>query len=190
MYRWISITKLDLDDCLFYKRKSGGVQHFRNFVNRAVLLTKGSSVESFYLAMANKCDISLLNTWISCVLIPQKIKNLRIRSRFELAFSALASQSLFNSILLEELELFCCDIEVPIKDVYFKNLKLVRLCRIGFTNCSSSGYLSLTLPVLETFVTRNCDWLGAKGVIVKAPLLENIHMVQDRNPEFHEPCSC
>jgi hypothetical protein len=191
MYRWISITKLDLDDCLFYKRKSGGVQYFRNFVNRAVLLTKSSSVESFSLSMNNKCDISLLNTWISCVLIPQKIKNLRIHSGYEWAFSALASQSLFNSIFLEELELqmFDCHIEVPIKDVYFGSLKHVRLRWIEFTNCSSSGYLSLTLPVLETFVTRNCDWLGAKGVIVKAPLLENIHIVQDRSPSSHEP-SC
>ncbi|KEH38494.1 FBD protein [Medicago truncatula] len=29
-----------------------------------------------------------------------------------------------------------------------------------------------------------------KVVIVKAPLLENIHMVQDHTPSFHEPCSC
>lgn len=86
--------------------------------------------------------------------------------------------------------MFDCDIEVPIKDVYFGSLKVVRLRGIDFTNCSSSGYLSLTLPVLETFVTRNCDWLGAKCVIVKAPLLENIHMVQDHTPSFHEPCSC
>lgn len=82
-------------------------------------------------------------------------------SRFEWAFSGLASQSLFNSIFLDELDLqmFDCDIEVPIKDVYFGSLKVVRLRGID-TNCSLSGYLSLTLPVLETLVTRNCDWLG------------------------------
>ncbi|KAJ1383998.1 Leucine-rich repeat domain superfamily [Sesbania bispinosa] len=54
--RWTSITKLDFDDTVFYspKRKTGGKQFFMNFVNRALLLTKGSSMESFSLVMANK----------------------------------------------------------------------------------------------------------------------------------------
>ncbi|PNX92214.1 F-box/LRR-repeat protein [Trifolium pratense] len=194
MYRWISVSKLDLDDSLFYnpKKKTGGVQHFRNFVNRALLLTKGSSLESFSLAMTNKCDISLLNTWISSVLIPQKIKNLRIHSKCEWSVSPLASRSLFNSIFLEELvlQMFCCDIEVPTKDVYFGSLKFVKLHEIIFFNGSSIDYLSLILPVLEKFEIRNCDWLFGKGVIVKAPLLESVCIEQDVMPSRDELRSC
>jgi hypothetical protein len=194
MYRWISVSKLDLDDSLFYhhKRKSGGIQHFRNFVNRALLLTKGSSVESFSLAMTNKYDISLLNTWISSVLIPRNLKNLRIHSKCEWSVSNLASQSLFNSIVLEELvlQMFCCDIEVPIKDVYFGSLKFVKLHGIAFFSGSSSDYLNLILPVLEKFETRNCDWLFGKGVIVKAPLLESVCIEQDFIPSPDELHSC
>jgi hypothetical protein len=194
MYRWISVSKLDLDDSLFYhhKRKSGGIQHFRNFVNRALLLTKGSSVESFSLAMTNKYDISLLNTWISSVLIPRNLKNLRIHSKCEWSVSNLASQSLFNSIFLEELvlQMFCCDIEVPIKDVYFGSLKFVKLHGIAFFSGSSSDYLNLILPVLEKFETRNCDWLFGKGVIVKAPLLESVCIEQDIIPSADELRSC
>lgn len=187
-YRWISITKLDLDDCLFYipKRKTGGIQHFKNFVNRTLLLTKGSNVESFSLLMSNKYDTYLLNTWISCVLIPQKVKNLRIHSKLKCAwaFSVLASQSLFNSIFLEELALkmFSCDIEVPTMDVSFGCLKFIKLNGIAFIEGSSYGFLNLSLPLLKKFETINCDWLCAEAVYVKAPLLENICIVQDRFP--------
>ncbi|XP_058773564.1 F-box/LRR-repeat protein At4g14103-like [Vicia villosa] len=186
IYRWVSITNLDLDDCLFYipKRKTGGIQHFKNFVNRTLLLTKGSRVESFSLVMTNKIDISLLNTWISCILMHQKIKNLRIHSKSGWTFSTLAFQSLFNSIFLEELDLkmLSCDIEVPTMDVSFGCLKFIKLNGIAFIEGSSYGYLNLSLPLLKKFETINCDWLCAEGVYVKAPLLESICIVQDRLP--------
>ena len=41
-FRWTFITKLDLDDTVFYKRKSGGKMYFVNFVYRALLLTKSN----------------------------------------------------------------------------------------------------------------------------------------------------
>jgi hypothetical protein len=66
MESWTSITKLDLDDSVFYspksKKKSGGKQHFINFVNRALLLNENYSVECFSLVITNKYDQTLVNT--------------------------------------------------------------------------------------------------------------------------------
>ncbi|KAK2368289.1 F-box/FBD/LRR-repeat protein [Trifolium repens] len=68
---WTFITKLNFNDNVFFspkRKKSSRKQHFINFVNRALHLTKSNSVGSFSLVIANKYDATLLNTWISCIL--------------------------------------------------------------------------------------------------------------------------
>ncbi|KAK7324475.1 hypothetical protein VNO77_28044 [Canavalia gladiata] len=154
IYRWTSITNLDLDDSVFYspKRKTGGKQCFVNFVYRALLLTKSSSVESFSLVITNKYDASLVNTWISSIL-NRSVKILHVESHFVLRFNAYTSHSLFNS----------------------------ELSGIVFTleSSISSEDVTLSLPILKVFETINCTWLNAKGVTLKAPLLESIFIEQD-----------
>ncbi|KAJ1378487.1 F-box-like domain superfamily [Sesbania bispinosa] len=187
MHRWTSITKLDLND----RRKKGGKQNFVNFVNRSLLLTKSSSIESFSLVMANKYDASLVNTWISGIL-NWRVKYLRIDSDFEFSFSALTCYSLFDTpYSLEELvlEMCCCAITIPSTFLYFGNLKLLKLSGITF-NFDSSRDL-ITLAVLKKFETINCIWLSANKVVTfKAPLLESVFIEQDHKSVSHEPRSC
>lgn len=190
-FLWTSITKLDLDDTVFYspKRKTGGKMYFLNFVNRTLLLTKSSSLESFSLFIANKYDVSLLNTWISNIL-SMNVKNLSIDTHFEMPFSALAAHSLFNSKLLEELvlKMNSCAIRVTDNYVRFEHLKLLKLSGIIFT--LDSEFLILSLPVLKLFETMNCTWLNAKFIIVKVPLLESVVIVQDAKPMSYDTANC
>ncbi|KAK7244067.1 hypothetical protein RIF29_38885 [Crotalaria pallida] len=186
-YRWTIVTKLDLNDSLLYSgKKTSAKQYFVNFVYRALLLTKCPSFESFSLAIANKYDVSLLNSWISSVL-NWGVKNLRINSlHSDLPFSALTSHFLFNSINLEELvlEMYHCSIVVPTNYFYLGHLKFLKLNGITFTledsGCSES--LKLSFPVLKEFETINCAWLIANGITVEAPLLERVFI--DHYPEY------
>ncbi|TKY49267.1 F-box/FBD/LRR-repeat protein [Spatholobus suberectus] len=190
MYHWTSITKLDLDDSVFYspKKKTGGKQFFVNFVYRALLLTKSPSMESFSLEITNKYDASLVNTWISGIL-NRNVKNLHIYSHFEVSFNAYTSYSLFDSEVLEELVLKMINtIRVPITFVHFGHLKLLKLCSIVFAleSSSSSEDLTLSLPVLKVFETINCTWLNAKSVTLRAPLLESVLVEHDPEAIFYE----
>lgn len=167
-----------------YTRKKGGKQSFVNFVYRVLLLTN-PSIESFSLVMDNKYDESLLtNPWISSVL-NRRVKFLHTNSHFELSFSAVTSHFVFNSSGLEELvlEINVCAIGVPITSVYFGSLKLLSLSKIMFTLPSSSYSENRTLcfPVLKKFETIKCTWLNAKGITIKAPLLERVFI--DHDPE-------
>ena len=195
---WRSITKLDLDDSVFYspKKKAGGKQHFVNFVYRALLLTKSSSLDGFTLVIGNnyKYDVSLVNTWISSVL-SRSVKKLCIQSQMELPFFSLTSLSLFDCKLLEELVLnmyICAAITVPSNIVCLVRLKLLKLCGIKFTLDSScySKDLSLNFPVLQKFEAKNCTWLGAKRVTFKVPLLESVFIEQEAESISSEPNVC
>ncbi|KAJ1383997.1 Leucine-rich repeat domain superfamily [Sesbania bispinosa] len=204
VYRWTSITKLDLDDSVFYnyspkKMKTGGKRkhNFVNFVNRALLVTKTSSMESFSLVMANKYDASLVNTWISSIL-SRNVNNLLMHSQFGFNFSAFTSHALYeSSYLLEELVLKCfsdisyCDITVPPSCVYFGHLKILKLSGIAF-HIDSCIFVwpRLSLPVLKKFETMNCIWISEKHVTLEAPLLESVFIEQDRSSVSHEPRSC
>uniref|UniRef100_A0A0R0FP47 F-box domain-containing protein n=1 Tax=Glycine max TaxID=3847 RepID=A0A0R0FP47_SOYBN len=191
-FRWTFITKLDLDDTVFYKRKSGGKMYFVNFVYRALLLTKSSSLESFSLVIANKYDVFLLNTWICNILI-RDIKNLCIVTQSEMSFSAHASHSLFNSRLLEELVLKTMHsfaIRVTESVVQFEHLKLLKLSGILFSLDFNSKHLTLSLPVLKVFETLNCTWLNAKRITLKVPLLESVIITQDTKPPSYVKPHC
>ncbi|KAK7272619.1 hypothetical protein RJT34_29337 [Clitoria ternatea] len=191
VYRWTFITKLHLDDSVFFypKKKTGGKQHFVNFVYRALLLTKISTLDGFSLVIANKYDASLVNTWICCIL-NRGVKNLRVNSHSEISFSALTSHSLFNSKLLEELmlEMCCCGIKVTTTFVHFGHLKILKLSGIVFSLEPSIGpeFLTLSLPVLKEFVTVNCTWLSAKVITLKVPLLERVIIEQDAKSLSHD----
>lgn len=180
---------------MFYSpnRKAGGKQHFINFVYRALLLIKCSTVESFSLVIASKYDVSLLNTWISNIL-NRKVKNLRISSNFnyEFPFSAFTCDTLFDSVLLEELvlEMCCCTIKVPSIHGCLQCLKLLKLSGVSFIYDSPTSFRKLVLPTLQTFETKNCCWLGAKGVAIEAPLLESVYIEQDGKSVSDEPRSC
>jgi hypothetical protein len=129
------------------RKKSSRKQHFINFVNRALHLTKSNSVGSFSLVIANKYDATLLNTWISCIL-KRSVKMLSICSDLEFSFSAHTSHTLFNnSYKLEELvlEMCGCAIKIPPCSYYyycnFGSLKVLKLCEIIFTIDESLGIL-------------------------------------------------
>ncbi|RDX90523.1 F-box/LRR-repeat protein, partial [Mucuna pruriens] len=100
IFRWTFITKLNLDDTVFYspKRKTRGKMNFVNFVYRALLLSRPSRLRSFSLVMTNKYDVSLLNTWISNILI-----------RRVLAQSRVAKLPLFGMLSHLELGLVGCE---------------------------------------------------------------------------------
>jgi len=196
---WTFITKVNLDDSVFYspkrKKKSGGKTHFINFVNRALLLTKSNSAESFSLVITNKYDISLLNTWISCIL-KRNVKKLSISTKLELPFSAYTSHILFNySYKLEELvlEMRYCSIKVPPCSSYytcsFGSLNVIKLCGIIFTMDESLGILFRTL---KKFEMKNCCWLSTDDVTLElnAPLLESVLIKQDLMSVNREPHSC
>lgn len=185
---WTLITKLDLDDFVFYyrnlnrkRKKSGGNHHFINFVNRALLLTKSNSVESLSLVIRDKYDLTLLNTWISCIL-KKRVKMLFVSSNLEL-FSALTSHTLFNCTYhLEELVLKMrhCAIKVPPSRFgffTFGSLEVLKLCGIIFT---IDEPLRIILGALKKFETKNCSWLSSNDVTIEAPLLESVLIEQNR----------
>ncbi|CAJ2659474.1 unnamed protein product [Trifolium pratense] len=159
-----------------------------SLVNRVLFLTS-YGLESFSFTINNKYDLTLLNTWISCIM-KKNVKKNRISTNFEFPFSALTSQYLFShSFSLEKLvlELYCgCAIKVPtIKSkFYFKSLKHLKLW-------DSLG-LNLNLPLLQTFETESCTWLCTKnqGVTIEAPLLESADIVQDHICVSREPHNC
>ncbi|KAL2331267.1 hypothetical protein Fmac_018848 [Flemingia macrophylla] len=182
VFRWTFITKLALDDAVFYspKKKTGVNMSFTNFVYRVFLLTQNISLESFSLVIANQYDASLLNTCISNIL-RRAVKSLHIRTRFKMPVSSLTSHSLFKSTLLEELVLSMesCAIRVATGYVYFGFLRLLKLSGISFTPDPNLNCLKLSLPVLKVFESTNCTWLNVKVVDLKAPLLERVIVVQN-----------
>jgi hypothetical protein len=194
---WTLITKVKLDDGLFYspkRKKSSGKQIFITFVNRVLFLTS-YSLESFSFTINNEYDLTLLNTWIACIL-KKSVKHIRINSNFEFPLSALTSYYLFShssSLKKLVLEMCCCAIEVPsIKSTfYFKSLKHLRLWEIIFNIDNSLG-LNLNLPLLKTFETENCTWLCAnnEGVTIEAPLLKSVYILQGHTCVSREPHSC
>ncbi|XP_057438926.1 F-box/LRR-repeat protein At4g14103-like isoform X1 [Lotus japonicus] len=189
--RWTFVNKLDLDDSVFYspKKKTCGEQCFIDFVNRALLLTKSSSLDSFSLVIGNEYDACLFITWMTSIL-KRNVKNLRISSHFDfrLPFPPLTSRLLFESKLLEELEIKICScaIRVPPVHVHFGCLKLLKLSGIIFTIESYVKLMCLRLPVLKKFETKNCVWLNAKCVNLEAPLLESVHIEHDSKSALQE----
>ncbi|XP_058732190.1 F-box/FBD/LRR-repeat protein At3g14710-like [Vicia villosa] len=191
--KWTFITKVKLDDRVFYsskKKKSERKtlqQCFINFVNRVLLLTGSHIVESFYLAIANNYDPSVLNTFITCIL-KKRVKKLSIYSREGLTFSALTSHYLFNhATCLEDLVLnaYCFSpIKIPIYKIsgvfLFTSLKLLKLYRVIFTIDKSQRII---FSVLEKFESQDCLWLSAGAADVtlelKAPLLESVYIVHN-----------
>ncbi|KAJ1383996.1 Leucine-rich repeat domain superfamily [Sesbania bispinosa] len=161
-FMWTSITKLDLDDSEFYspKRKTGGKQFFINFVNRALILTKASRMESFSLVIANKYDVSLVNTWISEELV------LKVCTRCAIKVPTICVHFGFLKLLKLSGIVFTID------------------------SSSSCGRPWLSLPVLKKFEASNCIWLSAKAVTLEAPLLESVFIEQDSKSVSHEPRSC
>lgn len=158
-----------------------------NFVYRALLLTKNPSIESFSLVMTNKYDVYMFNTWISGIL-NRNVKNLHICSHFEVPFNAHTSDSLFDSEVLEELVLkMICTIPVVKTFLHFGHLKCLRLCSVVFDlESSSSEDLTLSLPVLEVFETKNCTWFNAESVTLRVPLLESVLIEHDPAAVFYE----
>ncbi|RHN74794.1 putative F-box domain-containing protein [Medicago truncatula] len=195
---WTFVTKVNLDDSMFFKhkkKKSGGKRYFINFVNRALHLTKSNTAESFSLVITNKYDISLLNTWISGIL-KRNVKKLSITTYLELPFSAYTSHILFNySYKLEELvlEMRCCSIKVPPCSSYdtcsFGSLNVIKLCGIMFTMDESLGILFRTL---KKFEMKNCSWLSTDDVTLElnAPLLESVLINQQFRSVNRETRSC
>lgn len=182
VYRWTTITKLDINDNLFFSRKkrSRGKQNFVNFVYRALLLTTASS---FSLVLVHNQDLTLFNIWISNILI-KGVKNLRIVTHFEMSFPAQATHFLFESLYLEELVLNMVSCAIRVKTwVYFGYLKLLKLSGVIFTYDSLSDF-NLRLPALKVFETTNCSWLKAKRVILKVPLLESVVIVEDNSSSY------
>ncbi|XP_058736056.1 F-box/FBD/LRR-repeat protein At3g14710-like [Vicia villosa] len=192
--KWTLITKVELDDSVFYsskkktsERKTLQQQCFINFVNRFLLLTGTHTVESFSLAIANNYDLSVLNTLITCIL-KKRVKKLSISSSEELPFSALTTHYLFNhATCLEELVLTRTSsysaIEIPLYKIsgvfLFTRLKQLDLCGVKFTFDKSQHII---FPVLNKFETYNCSWLSAHDVTftfeLKAPLLETVYIGQ------------
>ncbi|CAJ2659480.1 unnamed protein product [Trifolium pratense] len=191
---WRLITQVNFDDSLFYspEKKSGGKQCFINFVNRVLLLSKACRLESVSLVITKNYDVSLLNTWISCIL-NKDVKKLSICSNLELNFSALMSRTLFNnSTNLQELvlEMRHCAIKVPCWSYYhtsFGNLQVLKLRGIIFTMDKSYGIL---LEALKKFEAKNCSWLSSRDATIKAPLLESVLIEQDLEFVTREPRSC
>nr|KYP40502.1 F-box/LRR-repeat protein At4g14103 family [Cajanus cajan] len=101
LFRWTFITKLDLDDTVFYspKRKNGGKMFFMNFVYRALLLTQSKILESVSLTVVNKYDVSLLNTWVSNILI-RGVRSLHIDTSFEMHYFKLLQSLLTHNASL------------------------------------------------------------------------------------------
>ncbi|GAU27361.1 hypothetical protein TSUD_55140 [Trifolium subterraneum] len=187
---WTLIPKVNLDDSLFYspkRKKSVGKQYFINFVYKTLLFTQNYSMQSFSLLISNNYDLTLLNTWISCIL-KKGVKKLSIISNLELPFSALTSHALFNHCnALEELTLWmcCCAIKVPPSPFgyfIFGSLEVLKLDGIIFTIDES---LVIHLSKLKKFETKRCSWLSAHDVTIEAPLLESV-FIQD----VREPLSC
>ncbi|XP_047177726.1 F-box/FBD/LRR-repeat protein At3g14710-like [Vigna umbellata] len=183
VYRWTSITKLDIHDNLFFspKKRTRGKQNFVNFVYRVLLLTTPSS---FSLVLVQNQDVALFNIWISNILI-KKVKNLRIVTHFEMSFPAQAFHFLFQSFCLEELVLnmVSCAITVTKTYVYFGQLKVLKLSGVLFTHDSVSDF-NLSLPVLKVFETTNCSWLKAKRVSLEVPQLESVIIVEDNSSSY------
>ncbi|KOM42676.1 hypothetical protein LR48_Vigan05g028000 [Vigna angularis] len=160
-------------------KKKGEKMSFLNFVYRTLLLTQTSTFKSFSIFLGNKYDMSLLNTWISNILV--RSRNLRVETHSKMSFSALASHSLFDSKLLEEvvLKMDSCAIRVPKMFARFRSLKLLKLSGILFTLHSSSKVLTLSFPLLKVFETVNCSWLNGNSLNLIAPLLERVVIVED-----------
>ncbi|QCE10979.1 hypothetical protein DEO72_LG10g2212 [Vigna unguiculata] len=136
-------------------------------------------------------DMSLLNTWISNILI-RSVRNLRVETHSTMSFSALASHSLFDSNILEEvvLKMDSCAIRVPKTHAEFENLKLLKLSGISFTLHSSSKVLTLSFPLLKVFETVNCSWLNANRLHLIVPLLERVIIAQDAVSMSNETSRC
>ncbi|WJX72586.1 hypothetical protein P8452_56451 [Trifolium repens] len=176
---WTLIPKVNLDDRLFYsseRKESDGKQHFINFVYKTLLFTQNYSMQSVSLVISNNYDLTLLSTWISCIL-KKRVKKLFIASIFDLPFSALTSHALFNHCnALEELmiHMSCCAIKVPPSPFgyfIFGSLIVLELRGIIFTIDES---LVIHLSVLKKFETQLCSWLSAHDVTIEAPLLESV----------------
>ncbi|XP_072081701.1 F-box/LRR-repeat protein At4g14103-like [Arachis hypogaea] len=175
--RWTCVTKLELDEHIFYHgKKKTGKQHFIDFMNRSLLLIESSSVQSLILAISNKYDPSVVNTWMANIL-SRRVKKLDLRLDHDLNLSALSSHCLFmkNEHYIEELVLKMsrCAIRIPTPSYghfRFSNLKFLDLSGIIFTYHLKD--VRLSCPVLKELKTKNCYWLRVKCVTFEVPLLE------------------
>ncbi|XP_057724072.1 F-box/LRR-repeat protein At5g38396-like [Arachis stenosperma] len=177
--RWTCVTKLELNEHIFYHgKKKTGKQHFIDFVNRSLLLTESSSVQSFILVIFNKHDPSVVNTWMANIL-GRRVKKLDLRLDHDLNLSALSSHNLFmkNKYYMEELVLHMsrCAIRIPTPSYsygyfHFSNLEFLDLSGITFTFHLKD--VRLSCPVLKELKTKNCYWLRVKCVTFEVPLLE------------------
>jgi hypothetical protein len=200
-HRWTFLTKLSLDD---YHQNDSTMDQFvrlrrtRNFVrfvNRALTISDGISMDNFSLSLFGMYETSLLDTWFSNIFNRRRVKTLRIHSHFELSMSGFVSHSLFkNSMLVEELELLTdsistikvpskpmtikeleilthsislCDVPTPVKSIRFENLKLLKLCGINFKNDSpkSPHSILLSFPLLAKFEAKNCAWFRKESAV-------------------------
>lgn len=161
--RWMCIPNL-----VFRQMCHGERTHFKNFVNR-VLLLRDSDVEKFTLYFHVLHDAFLVNAWISAV-VRHNVQELYFSlSSFEGPFSL--SDCLLTCVTLTHLDLTMpCILKFP-PTICFSKLKILALRCVSFSDVHSTQQLFSGFPVLKNLCLDECHWMNQKVVSICVPKL-------------------
>ncbi|KAI4331951.1 hypothetical protein L6164_016895 [Bauhinia variegata] len=181
IYKWTSITNLDVDDKLLYSVKSRTSKAvFINFMNRVLSHIQSSRINNVSLRFSKfKNKASVLNSWISAVL-NKGVQKLNIEYLYEdhplKQLDFVLPYSFFKSETLIELKLKLsnCIIRVPSGNI-LSNVRILKITLLNFVSnsLSESKQIILRFPVLKDFHMEYCTWLNVRNVSFDAPQLEN-----------------
>ncbi|KAK7280974.1 hypothetical protein RIF29_08583 [Crotalaria pallida] len=179
--KWTHITNLNIDDVLISERTRENRERFINFVNRVFQNLSSKRIHTFTLNLSrlftrkeNPCYF--LPEWINSAL-ELEVQNLCVEyitnKRYNLSISLLPSTSLVHL----DLNVYC-NIILSSSN-YFRNLKVLKLCKIRFVgdHLSNQEDMVLNFPVLELLYVKDCSWLNVKNIIIEAPVLEKMTLL-------------
>ncbi|KAL5725853.1 hypothetical protein ACHQM5_008947 [Ranunculus cassubicifolius] len=181
-FRTIYLSKLwrqvfsSLSTLDFNQSKFKTSDDFKKFVDYALILHCGSTVQNFMLCIDVNEHISSVHvkTWISFA-IEHNIRDFRLRVRS--GHLEKLTCDLFTSSTLTALTLESIDLKLP-TTISFPKLKIATLVKIKFFDDYSINYLfsSCCCPVLEELIVLMCNFEEVKILTISSPTIRVLQL--------------
>lgn len=193
-YLWVSIHNLDFSDKDLFTTEKSFLRRkkiFIKFVNRVLRFNDLINIQKFSLACW-ECDASLLNEWITKVL-NRKVQELCLAVTFKDAY--VLPICLFKSLNI---------LKFDGKDFYkhmgngvstnlpsslcLPVLKILHLLDIEICGEPLTEEVSLTCPILEELIMKDCAWWEIRTFQIFAPKLQVLTIKEryDRCTRLHD----
>ncbi|PIA32013.1 hypothetical protein AQUCO_04700116v1 [Aquilegia coerulea] len=168
-YLWTSISTLDFCQESFVPNYLMNISTFMSSVEQVLLQHEGN-IQKFCLSTTMLLDDSRVNVWIS-TLLKRKVQELIIHFYTDDPFVLPSSLFTCESITILKLNVWS-KLQLPSSILCFSNLKVLHLKNVRFYCDQPIQQVSISLPIVEELVLKDCEWVDIEAVNIYVPTLK------------------